>query len=122
MSLPKRGDVVLVLFPNSDLVTIKARPALVVQSDRATTDLPQILVVAITSQMFRAGYPSRMVVLAESSIGRVAGLLTDSVIIADNIVTVETSDIARIIGTLPMNLIDPVNLIDPALRYVLELP
>lgn len=66
--------------------------------------------------MFRAGYPSRIVVLTDSAIGREAGLLTDSVIIADNIVTVETSDIARIIGTLPMSLIDPL------LRHVLELP
>ena len=115
MPLAKRGDVVLVLFPNSDLVTVKARPALVVQSDSATTDLPQILVVAITSQMFRAGYLSRIVILADSSIGRAAGLLTDSVVVADNIVTVETTDIARIIGTIPMNLIDP------ALRHVLEL-
>ncbi|MFB2894590.1 type II toxin-antitoxin system PemK/MazF family toxin [Aerosakkonemataceae cyanobacterium BLCC-F50] len=28
-----RGDVVLVLFPNSDLRTAKRRPALVVQAD-----------------------------------------------------------------------------------------
>ncbi len=29
----KRGDVVLVLFPNSNLRTAKTRPALVVQAD-----------------------------------------------------------------------------------------
>lgn len=33
-----RGDVVLVLFPNSDLRTAKRRPALVVQADNLGTD------------------------------------------------------------------------------------
>ena len=31
MTRPRRGDVVLVLFPNSDLRTAKRRPALVIQ-------------------------------------------------------------------------------------------
>jgi mRNA interferase MazF len=30
---PRRGDVVLVLFPNSDLKTAKRRPALMLQRD-----------------------------------------------------------------------------------------
>ena len=29
----KRGDVILVLFPNSNLQTAKARPALIIQAD-----------------------------------------------------------------------------------------
>jgi mRNA interferase MazF len=37
MMLPKpsykRGDVILVLYPNSDLRTAKTRPALIVQAD-----------------------------------------------------------------------------------------
>jgi len=32
----KRGDVVLVLYPNTDLRTAKKRPALVIQSDNMT--------------------------------------------------------------------------------------
>lgn len=35
----KRGDVVLVLYPNSDLRTAKKRPALVVQADNLETGL-----------------------------------------------------------------------------------
>ncbi len=37
----KRGMVVLVLFPNADLVTAKRRPALVVQADGLNTELNQ---------------------------------------------------------------------------------
>src|SRR2546422_6424409 len=44
----KRGDVVLVLFPNSDLVTFKRRPALVVQADNLSTGLPQIIVLSLS--------------------------------------------------------------------------
>ncbi len=33
MMLISRGDVVRVLFPNSDLATSKRRPALVIQAD-----------------------------------------------------------------------------------------
>ncbi len=41
MTLIKRGDIVRVLFPNSDLKTSKRRPALVVQADNLNTSLPQ---------------------------------------------------------------------------------
>lgn len=39
----KRGDVVLVLFPHSDLRAAKTRPALVVQANDLSTGLPQII-------------------------------------------------------------------------------
>ncbi|MGL5035211.1 MAG: type II toxin-antitoxin system PemK/MazF family toxin, partial [Microcystaceae cyanobacterium] len=81
---PKRGDVVLVLFPNSDLSTSKKRPALIVQSDNIQTEIPQIIVAMITSRMIRAGYPSRITVSCDSQIGRKSGLLTDSVVMTDN--------------------------------------
>lgn len=45
----KRGDVVLVLFPNSDLCTAKRRPALVVQADNLATGLAQTILAMITS-------------------------------------------------------------------------
>jgi mRNA interferase MazF len=65
----KRGDVVLVLFPNSDLTTAKTRPAIIVQADNLQTGLPQIIVAMITSQMFRAGHPSRVTILRNSPEG-----------------------------------------------------
>ena len=111
----KRGDIVLALFPNSDLVTIKLRPALVVQRDSLQSGLSQVLLAAITSRMDRAGHPSRVTVLVLSPAGKAAGLVVDSVVMADNIVTVNVSAVSRVIGSLPM--VD----IDIALRYTLNL-
>ncbi|HUZ08309.1 MAG TPA: type II toxin-antitoxin system PemK/MazF family toxin [Candidatus Paceibacterota bacterium] len=39
----KRGDVVLVLFPNSDLRTAKRRPALVIQRNDLNSGLSQTI-------------------------------------------------------------------------------
>lgn len=84
----KRGDVVLVLFPNSNLTTAKTRPALIVQADNLQTGLPQIIIAMITSQMFRAGHPSRVTILLSSAEGQQSGLLTDSVVMTDNLATI----------------------------------
>jgi len=102
----KRGDVVVVLFPNSDLRTAKLRPALVVQADSLTTGLPQTVIAMISSRMFRAGHASRVTVLLNSSEGRQSGLLTDSIVMTDNLATVTNQAIDRVIGTLPMAQVD----------------
>jgi mRNA interferase MazF len=56
----KRGDVVLVLFPDSNLRTAKRRPALVVQANNLETQLPQTVIAMIISNMARACHPSRV--------------------------------------------------------------
>ena len=83
-----RGDVVLVLFPNSDLQSAKTRPAIVVQADDLGADLTQVIVAMISGRMFRAGHPSRVVVRRDTAEGRSAGLLSDFVIMTDNLATV----------------------------------
>ena len=45
----KRGDVVLILFLDSNLRTAKRRPALVIQADDLNTGLRQSIVAMITS-------------------------------------------------------------------------
>jgi len=111
----KRGDVVLVLFPHADLRTAKPRPVLVVQADSLQTELPQTIVAMITSRMFRANHPSRVTVLLSTSEGRQSGLLTDSVVMTDNLATIADSEIYRVIGRLPMTEVDA------ALRHTLGL-
>ncbi len=111
----KRGDVVLALFPNSDLLTAKTRPALVAQRDSLQSGLPQVVLAAITSQMSRAGHPSRVPVLISTPEGKGAGVVTDSVVMTDNLVTVTGSVVNRVIGSLPMADVDA------ALRYTLNL-
>jgi mRNA interferase MazF len=97
---------VLVLFPSSDLRTAKTRPAVVVQADDLQSGLAQVIVAMITSKMFRASHPSRVRVLVSSSEGRQSGLLTDSVVMTDNLATVTEVAIDRVIGSLPTGDID----------------
>ena len=59
----KRGDFVLVDFPHSDLRTVKLRPVLVVQAEQLNTGLPQVVVAMVSSNLARAGHPSRVTVL-----------------------------------------------------------
>jgi mRNA interferase MazF len=111
----RRGDVVLVLFPDSNLRTSKRRPAVVVQADGLEADLPQRIVAMITSNMARAGHPSRVIVRIASESARGCGLL-DSVIMTDNLATILDSEIDRVIGTLK-----GIPEIDAALRTTLAL-
>jgi mRNA interferase MazF len=98
----KRGDVVLVLFPNSNLRTAKTRPALVIQADNLQTGLSQVIVAMISSQMSRANHPSRVTVIQTSLEGQQSGLLSDSVVMTDNVATIIDSAVYRVIGSLPM--------------------
>src|SRR5438093_8802641 len=102
----RRGDVVLVLFPHTDLRTAKLRPALIVQADNLQTGLPQLIVAMITSKIFRAGHPSRVLVHLASNEGKRSGLLSNSVVMTDNLATILDVAIDRKIGTLPMTEID----------------
>jgi len=102
----RRGDVVLVLFPHSDLRSAKPRPALVVQADNLETGVAQVIVAMISSQMFRAGHPSRVVITIASPAGQQSGLLGDSVVMGDNVATVALAAIDRVIGSIPMPEID----------------
>jgi mRNA interferase MazF len=68
----KRGDVVLVFFPDSNLRTAKRRPALVIQADNLNTGLQQTIVAMITSNMSRADHQSRVRLLRDSPEGRQA--------------------------------------------------
>ncbi len=111
-----RGDVVLVLFPDSNLVTAKRRPALVVQADRLQTGLTQTIVAMITSNLSRSGHPSRVRVARSSPLGLRMGLLSDSVIMTDNLATVLDSEIDRTIGHC-----DDMQPVDAALRSTLGL-
>jgi mRNA interferase MazF len=119
MTAPKstyqRGDVVLVLFPNSDLRTAKLRPALIVQENNLGTGLSQVIVAMITSRVFRAGHASRVTIRLNSAAGIQSGLLADSVMMTDNLATVMEAAIDRRIGSIPMSEVDQ------ALRHTLGL-
>lgn len=109
-----RGDVVLVLFPNSDLRTAKRRPALIVQTNNLGTGLGQTIVAMITSNLARSGHPSRVFVSLATPEGQQTGLLADSVIMTDNLVTLLEIEIDRKIG-----ICSDMGAVDAALKYTL---
>ncbi len=111
----ERGDVTLALFPHSDLRTAKLRPVLVVQANGLGTGLPQLIVAMVTGQMSRADHPSRVTILLSTPEGRQSGLLTDSIVMTDNLATIFESEIRRSIGSIPMSEVDT------ALRHTLGL-
>lgn len=104
--MPRRGEIVLVLFPNSDLRTARRRPAVVVQADGLQTGLSQTIVAMITSRLFRADHPSRVLIRLTEAEGAESGLLTDSVVMTDNLATVLHLELDRVIGQIPMARVD----------------
>lgn len=112
----RRGDIVLVLFPNSNLKTAKRRPALVVQATNLNTGLPQVIIAMISSNMRRTGHPSRVEIRLNSPEAAQSGLLTDSVIMTDNLATVLESEIDRKLGFWANTIA-----VDAALCHTLEI-
>lgn len=115
MSL-RRGEFALVYFPHSDLRTVKLRPVLVVQAEDLNTGLAQVVVAMVTSNMARSGHPSRVAVLLKDPLALQTGLKSDSVIMTDNLGTIEVQLIKRAIGTMPR-----MEAVDQALRRTLAL-
>ncbi len=111
----KRGDIVLVRFPDSNLLSTTARPGLIVQAENLQTGLPQVIVAMLTSKIFRGNHPSRVPILLSTLEGQQSGLLRNSVVMTDNLATVAESAIDRVIGSIPMTKIDA------ALRHTLNL-
>ncbi|MDB5321375.1 MAG: transcriptional regulator [Phycisphaerales bacterium] len=107
-----RGDVVLVLFPDSNLRTAKRRPALVVQADHLKTGLSQTIVAMVTSNLARDGHPSRIRISLSTPAGHRSGLKTDSVVMTDNLATVFDAEIDRVLGSW-----GEMATIDAALRH-----
>ena len=110
-----RGDVVLVNYLHADLRKVSFRPAIVVQSDALSTNLSQKILVKITSKK-REG-PARVAVALDSPVARQMGLMTDSVIMTDSIMTTEIREINRKIGTCPI-----MDHVSKALAIALDIP
>ena len=106
----QRDDMLLVQFPNSDLRLTKFRPVMV-QASYLKTGLLQFIVAMITSRIERSNYPSWVLIRLDSIEERQSGLLSDSVVMTDNLVTIAETEIGRRIGAIAMTTVDN------ALRY-----
>jgi len=112
----KRGDIVLVYFPYTDFSKVDKRPALIIQADSLVTDFPNFVVAQITSKLKRATRPQRISVLKNDPMYTHTNLQTDSIIVTDMIMTLNTSLIDKKIGE-----ITDMTPIDTALRLTLGL-
>ncbi len=112
----QRGDVVLVLFPNSDMRTAKRRPALILQRDNLGSGLSQTIIAMISSNLARRGHPSRLFIGVASAEGKTAGLRLDSVVMTDNLATVLDGEIDSVLG----HMVD-MAAVDAALTHTLGL-
>ena len=93
---PRRGDVWLVSFdPTVGAEIKKTRPALILQNDIANRHSPITIVAALTSQFTPPLYPTE--VLVEPPEG---GLTTDSVILLNQIRSIDTTRLVRRLGRL----------------------
>jgi mRNA interferase MazF len=113
----KRGDVALVLYPDSNLRTAKRRPVLVIQADDLNSGLSQTVVAMVSSNLARRGHPSRVFVSLASEAGKASGLRLDSVIMTDNLATVLESEIDVVLGSF-----SEMSAVDRALKHTLALP
>ena len=97
----RKGDIVLVRFPFTDLSASKVRPALVLVGE---DELGDVCLAFITSHHIR---PSSYDLSLPQ--GKVTGLKVDSVVRLKKIATIHRNVIAGTIGTLPKILLSQVS-------------
>jgi len=89
------GNVIVVPFPFTDQTTTKKRPAVVVSSDAYHRERPDLILMAITSQVRPAPTVGEVIVVRWQE----AGLLRPSVI-KPLLTTIEANLVLRQLGTL----------------------
>ena len=90
----KRGEIVLVPVPFSDLSSIKKRPVLVISNTTHNFTSPDMIVVAITSNLVQNG------IVIEQSDLKTGELPKKSLIRCEKIYTLEQSIIVKRFGVL----------------------
>jgi len=96
VNYPKRGEVYLVNFdPTVGAEIKKTRPALILQNDVANRYSPITIVAAISSQFAEPLYPTEVFITAGEG-----GLKVDSVVLLNQIRTVDKQRLAKPMGPL----------------------
>ena len=114
VAFPKRGEIYFVSFdPPVGAEMQKTRPALVLQNNIANRHSPITIVAAITSQLEEPLYPTEVFVLAGEG-----GLRTNSVVLLNQVRTVDRLRLIQRLGTLKPETMKRVN---QALRISLGL-
>jgi mRNA interferase MazF len=111
----RRGDVVLVPFPFTDLTGSKQRPAVVISSDTFNTSHADVVLVAITSRV-PTTLSSDEIKISPADLGP-CGLLKPSVVKTANLITIHQALIRKSIGRMPRT---PLKLILETVRKQFE--
>jgi mRNA interferase MazF len=116
----QRGDVVMVDWLFSDRTGSKRRPALVVQADAYNMALDDTILALITgSARRRVGAATQLEIDITAPDGMLTGLVINSVVQCENLVTVDRKLILRVRGRLSAALMQKVN---DCLKAALEVP
>ena len=102
----RRGDIVLVPFPFTDLSASKQRPAVIVSPNPFNTHRKDILIVAITSQVPKILAEDEMLIPTHEI--PVTGLLRTSIVKTSKIITIHQELVRKRIGTLSPLLLELV--------------
>ena len=106
MIQPKRGDIYLVNFdPTLGAEIRKTRPALILQNDIANKYSPVTIVAAISSKYDNPLYPTEVLISAKAR----TGLAVDSVVLLNQIRTVDKKRLAKRLGKLSSAKMEEVN-------------
>ena len=102
--IPKRGEVYLVAFdPALGAEIQKTRPALILQNDIGNQHSPVTIVAALTSNVLRRGPTSVLVNAPEG------GLTVDSVILLNQVRTIDKSRLVKRLGVLRAATVEQVD-------------
>lgn len=110
----KRGEIYLAdLSPVVGSEQGGQRPVLIVQNDIGNKYSPTVIIVAITAQITKSKLPTHVELPANEN-----GLNRDSVILCEQVRTIDKKRLLQLIGKLDKNYMDQVN---EALTVSLEL-
>ena len=106
----QRGDIVLINAPFVTRPGGKIRPMVVIQNDANNQRMRNTILATITTNTSRSAEPTQVLIEVSTPDGKQSGLINDSVISTENLLTVRQSHVTRTIGQLPGSLMDQVDL------------
>ena len=98
--MTRRGDVVIVDFPFTDVPGAKKRPAVVIQSARYNPHILKTILALVTGNLRRTGDPCHVLIDPSTPEGASSGLNGPSLISCWNLYTLDQTRIERTIGHL----------------------
>jgi len=115
----RRGDVVILNFPQAPGQPPKRRPAVVVQSDHNNGRLTNSIFAMVTSNIrLAAAEPAQVLIDLTTPDGQSAGLTRTSAVKCENLYTLPQATVLKIIGQLSPALLQQI---DDALKASLGL-